>query len=378
MTAAPRSHPRTGRFRDRPQGAWRWTAPITMLIAILVGTATVAGTAPGGGTGYATVRAVVLMYHRFGESEYPATSIRLAQFDAQLKWLRREQFHVWPLSRIVEHLIAGKPIPDRTIAITVDDAYLSVYREAFPRLRRYGWPFTVFVSTDAVDEELPAYMSWDQMREMQRNGASYANHSASHDHLLERHPGETDAQWRKRVSADIEHAQTRIREELGSGSHLFAYPYGEFDPELADLVAGLGFTAFGQESGAIGPYADLRALPRYPMSESYADLEQFATKAVSLPLPVAEVHPWDPVVGAGPPPRMEIRLADSDAVLDELACYGVKQEVLKIQWLDRTQRRFAVQGSEPVPPGRSRYNCTAPSATSGRYYWFSHPWFRRP
>jgi len=349
-----------------------------MVIAMYAGTAIAAGNRPDGGNGDDAVRAVVFMYHRFGESEYPATSIRLAQFDAQLKWLRRERFHVWPLSRIVDHLIAGKPIPDRTVAITVDDAYLSVYREAFPRLRRYRWPFTVFVSTDAVDEHLPAYMSWDQMREMQRYGASYANHSASHDHLLERRPGDTDAQWRKRVSADIEHAQTRIREELGSGSHLFAYPYGEFDPELADLVAGLGYTAFGQESGAIGPYADRRALPRYPMSESYADLEQFATKAVSLPLPVAEVRPWDPVVAAGPSPRMEIRLADSDAVLEELACYGVKQEVLEIQWLDRTQRRFAVQGSEPVPPGRSRYNCTAPSAASGRYYWFSHPWFRRP
>jgi len=349
-----------------------------MVIAMFVGAASVAGNGPDRGTGEGAVRAVVFMYHRFGESEYPATSIRLAQFDAQLKWLRRERFHVWPLSRIVEHLIAGKPIPDRTVAITVDDAYLSVYREAFPRLRRYRWPFTVFVSTDAVDEQLPAYMSWDQMREMQRYGASYANHSASHDHLLERHPGDSDAQWRKRVSADIEHAQTRIRAELGGGNHLFAYPYGEFDPELADLVAGLGYTAFGQESGAIGPYADRRALPRYPMSESYADLEQFATKAVSLPLPVAAVHPWDPVVAAGPAPRMEIRLADSDAVLAELACYGVKQEVLEIQWLDRTQRRFAVQGSEPVPPGRSRYNCTAPSAASGRYYWFSHPWFRRP
>lgn len=332
----------------------------------------------------APVNAVVFVYHRFGESSYPTTSVRLEQFDRHLEHLAAAGYRVWPLQRIVDRLRDGGEIPDRTVAITVDDAYLSVYTEAWPRLKRRGWPLTVFVSTDAIDRGLPAYMSWAQMRELQGDGVVFANHSASHDHLLRRDSGEGGDAWRTRVKADIERARQRLSEELGTAPMLFAYPYGEYDAALAELVQGLGYTAFGQQSGALGRWSDPRALPRFPMAEAYADPAGFRAKAAALALPVRAVDPWDPVVTGPAPPRLRITVAtgpaDGDARLDALRCFdqGGKDIVVEARGQDDAAAVFTVRAAHGLPPGRSRYNCTAPSASAPeRYYWFSHLWLRR-
>jgi peptidoglycan/xylan/chitin deacetylase (PgdA/CDA1 family) len=323
--------------------------------------------------------AVVFMYHRFGEAAYPATNVRLEQFDAHLEHLADAGYQIWPLQRIVDHLLGGRPIPDRTVAITVDDAYLSVYREAWPRLKRRGWPFTVFVSTDAVDQRLPAFMSWEQMREMQRDGVVFANHTASHEYLVRRRAGETPAVWRERIRADIARAQQRLAEELGEPPRLFAYPYGEYDGALAELVSELGYTAFGQHSGAIGPRSDTRALPRFAMAEAYAELADFRTRAASLALPVAAVEPWDPVVKGAAAPKLKVTVEVGDARLSALRCFDQQGETIEVSWIaqGREIAVFTARARRDLPPGRSRYNCTAPSASQPqRYYWFSHPWLR--
>ncbi|MCC6207047.1 MAG: polysaccharide deacetylase family protein [Gammaproteobacteria bacterium] len=328
--------------------------------------------------------AVVFMYHRFGETAYPATNIRLEQFDQHLEHLAAAGYQVWPLQRIADRLRDGGEIPDRTVAITVDDAYLSVYAEAWPRLKRRGWPFTVFVSTDVIDQRLPAYMSWAQMREMSRDGVVFANHSSRHDYLVRRNKGEDEEAWRARVKADIEHAQQRLTKELGAAPMLFAYPYGEYDDPLAELVRGLGFTAFGQQSGALGRWSDPRALPRFPMAEAYADPAGFRGKAAALALPVRAVEPWDPVIAGAAPPLMRITVAsrpeDGDARLDALRCFDQGGEDIRVERIgqDGNDAVFAVRAARGLPPGRSRYNCTAPSASMPeRYYWFSHLWLRR-
>ncbi|MEJ2508420.1 MAG: polysaccharide deacetylase family protein [Gammaproteobacteria bacterium] len=322
--------------------------------------------------------AVALVYHRFGESKYPSTDITLERFDAQLDYLANNGYTVWPLARIVRYLKDDKPMPDKTIAITIDDAFESVYTQAYPRLKARGWPFTVFVSTDAVDRHFDAFMTWDQMRKMQAHGVTFANHTASHDHLLFRKGEEDETAWRQRVTADIDKAQRRLKAELGRAPMLFAYPYGEYNTALADLVAELGYTAFGQQSGAMGHYTDPRALPRYPVAGPYGAMPQFKTKVASLPLPVMDYEPWDPELDEDRRPRLVVTLGDAGgARLDELKCYVSHQGETKVQWLDK-YTQFAIQAPHKLPEGRSRYNCTAPNRDRTRYYWFSQQWIALP
>lgn len=319
-------------------------------------------------------QAVVLMYHHFGVEKHPSTNVRLDQFEAHLAHLESAGYEVWPLERVVTHLKTQQPFPARVVAITIDDAYLSVYTEAYPRLRQRGWPFTVFVATDGVDRGFQAYMTWEQMREMQQHGASFANHTTTHDYLVRRRPGETEAQWQARIRDDIQRAQQRLEDELGSAPMIFAYPYGEYDSALADTVADMGYVAFGQHSGPAGLGDDLRALPRFPMAESYADIDDFRVKVASLAFPVRAVSPWDPVVLSPQAPLMSVTLGDSGARLAELVCYFPGEGRVAVQWSGESPAQFSVQASHPLPKGRSRYNCTAPSQEAGRFYWYSHLW----
>jgi len=314
------------------------------------------------------------MYHHFGVDKYPSTNIRLAQFDAHLDYLAKAKYQVWPLAKVVDYVRKQKAFPGRVVAITIDDAYRSVFEEAYPRLRERRWPFTVFVATDGIDQRFQAYMSWQQMREMQQHGASFENHSATHDYLIRRQTDESTDQWRKRMQDDISRARQRIKTELGKAPTFFAYPYGEYNETLAGLVREMGLVAFGQQSGPVGFSSDLRALPRFPMAERFAALPDVKQKLQSLAFPITMIRPWGPVVTASEAPRMEVTLAKSDAQLDQLSCFVSGQGVVTIDWPDRKARRFAVQAPTTLPRGRSRYNCTAPSSRPGRYFWFSHLW----
>lgn len=319
-------------------------------------------------------QAVVLMYHHFGVGKHPSTNVRLEQFGAHLDYLAQAGYQVWPLAKVVDYVRQQKPFPGRVVAITIDDAYRSVFDEAYPRLRKRGWPFTVFVATDGIDQHFKAYMSWQQMRDMQQHGASFENHSATHDYLIRHQPEENAGQWRKRMRADIARAQQRITKELGSAPTMFAYPYGEYDEPLAELVREMGLVAFGQQSGPVGLGADLRALPRFPMAERFAALADFKQKLKSLAFPVRKMQPWSPLVETKSAPRLEIELAQSDARLNQLSCFVSGQGAVAIEWLDKKAQRFTVQAPAALPRGRSRYNCTAPSTQPGRYFWFSHLW----
>lgn len=303
--------------------------------------------------------AVILLYHRFGEDDYPTTNVTLEQFEAHIAHLKSGGYTVLPVPQIVDALKTGKPLPDRTIGITIDDATRSVLTEAFPRLKAAGFPFTVFVATEAVDQHHARIMSWDDLRQLVAAGVTIGNHSTSHAKMWRR----DDAKNR----ADIEHAQARFQAELGFKPTLFAYPYGEYNLALRDLVESMGFAAaFGQQSGAIGRGFDLFTLPRFPFNEHYGDIDRFRLTVDTLPLPVADVTPADPLLGPNPPP-FGFTLKEPLKGLKQLTCYASRQGKTQLEILGET--RVEARVSEPFPPGRSRINCTMPGP-HGRWRWF--------
>lgn len=318
-------------------------------------------------------QAVIFMYHRFGESHYSSTNITLQQFEEQLDFFEKNNFSVLPLLEITRALKQNTALPEKSISITIDDAYLSVYKEAYPRLKAKGYPFTVFVATGVVDQGIPAYMNWQQMQEMQKHGATFANHSQNHDYLVRKKEGESQKEWKERMVRDITGAQKRLQEKLGSAPALFAYPYGEYNLELMNIIHDLGYTAFGQHSGGVSSLNDLTALPRFPVAEAYAEMSSFRTKAFSLAMPVAKQEPVE-MMTIAKRPQLTITLAPSSANLDQLTCYFGNTK-MKTHWVE-PGKRFQIQAETDLPSGRSRYNCTAPDKESSKYFWYSHPWLR--
>ncbi len=112
--------------------------------------------------------AVVFMYHRFGETTHPSTNTTIAQLESHIELLTSGGFTVLPLPDIVAAIREGRDLPDRTVGLSVDDAFLSLYTEGWPRFREAGLPLTLFVATGPIDRGYSNYMSWDRIREVRR------------------------------------------------------------------------------------------------------------------------------------------------------------------------------------------------------------------
>ena len=330
-----------------------------------------------GSVSIAADHAVILQYHHFGEKTPPSTSVTLNQFEQHLAYLSDNKYSVWPLEKIISYLKEEKELPDKCIAITIDDAYRSIYEKAYPLLKDYGFPFTVFVPTEGVDRGIKSYLTWEQMREMMKYGGTFASHSHTHDYLIRRHPGESENAWINRVINDIETSLNLLKEKLGSASKLFAYPYGEYNIALKQIILSLGLTGLGQQSGAIWQGSDFAALPRFPMAGDYADLGQFITKVRSLPLPVISAEPNNPLLpDTISKPVLKLELGPGDYNPDSIACYSGEQGKINLRWLSRDTHTLEVTPNKDLPKGRSRYNCTASHKTENRFFWYSHLWIR--
>jgi poly-beta-1,6-N-acetyl-D-glucosamine N-deacetylase len=305
--------------------------------------------------------AVAIMYHRFGEDRYPSTSIKLQQFEAHLQELSTGGYTVLPLSDVMARIRARAPLPDRAVVITLDDAFRSVYTEAWPRLRRAGFPFALFVATETLDAKGPDYMTWDQVRELKAAGAEIAAHTRRHRHMAAASDEEN--------IAEIAHANKRLETELGEKPRFFAYPYGEWSAKVRQLVIKAGYeAAFGQHSGVIYPEHDPFSLPRFAFSDSYGDMERFRRAVSALPLPISDLTPADPMLTRNPP-EIGFTLSQTPPGSDRLACFA-SNEPGKARLERLGARRVEVRVEKPFPPGRGRVNCTAPAA-DGRWRWFS-------
>jgi peptidoglycan/xylan/chitin deacetylase (PgdA/CDA1 family) len=324
--------------------------------------------------------AVGLVYHRFGETEYPSTSIETERFQRQLDHLEAEGYRVWPLGRVARYLEEGRELPDKVVSITVDDAYTSVYEVAFPLLQERDMPFTVFVNTEPVDRGYGGIMTWDQMREMVEAGVEFANHSARHPYLPRRQEGESDAAWAQRVEDEIREAGNRLRDELGDGvaddPSMLAYPYGDYDAATAEIVREMGYVGVAQHSGPIGDGADPRALPRFPVGNTGYPMERFRLRVGTRALPVAEVTPWNPATDAERP-EMRVKLKGAIEGWQGLSCFVKGQsEPAKVEWVE-PGRTFTARARHPLRDGLVHYNCTA-RGPDGRYWWYSHLWRAAP
>ena len=128
---------------------------------------------------------IVLMYHRFDETKYPSTSISSKLFEEHLQLIKRKNINVLSLDELVDVLINKKKIPKKSVFITIDDAFKSFYNHAFPILKKYGFPFSIFVSTASIsDEKNSDFMSWEMLSEVQDNNGLILNHSIDHTSFL--------------------------------------------------------------------------------------------------------------------------------------------------------------------------------------------------
>lgn len=319
--------------------------------------------------------AVVLQYHHVSADTPAATSVTPAQFRRHLEHLDDADFRVMPLPELLQAVRDGLDPREKVAAITFDDGYANTWEHALPALEQKGWKATWFITTDKIREG-DFTLSVNQLRKLQQRGHTIANHTRSHPHMVRRRDGESRQAWLRRLRGEITEAQDQLEDWLGEEApRLLAYPYGESTPAIHELVEELGYTAFGQHTGALGEYTDMRQVPRVAINRHYADWDSgLRNKVLALPLPVRSAKPADPVA-TEPRPELQLELV-GDWNKSQLNCFAAGRQANIAIDAGEDRTRVRVRAQQKLGEGRQRYNCTA-AAGEGRFYWYSRQWMRK-
>jgi len=235
----------------------------------------------------------VLIYHRFGEERYPTTNVAVERFREQMEFLREHDYKVIPLETLVQHLQEGRKLPEKGVVITIDDGYKSVYENAWPVLKVFNYPFTVFLYVKATENRHSDYMTWEQVREMKEAGIDFQNHGFTHEHMAFVPPGMDMDDYRTWIRADLAASTKVLSEEFKERPRFFAVPYGEYNEIVLDEIRAFGYEAIVlQDPGSISSDTDPFAIPREPiLGNEWSSMEHFQMVLERVDLPISQEVP---------------------------------------------------------------------------------------
>lgn len=227
------------------------------------------------------VRVAVLGYHDFSPTlKETEMRINTAKFRAQMQYLKDQGLSVISMADFTAWKQGKKSIPARSVVITIDDGWISVYTDAFPILKEFGYPFTVFLYTKYIDVQGRS-MSLSMIKEMQKHGATIGSHSMSHPY-----PGTVKTQQRKGpklyaefLEREMGQSQAFLEKNFGQKVNTYCYPGGFHTDEMFVLGAKYQYDhMFTVLPGKIKRDTDDRTLPRYVILGTYDRIFELATE----------------------------------------------------------------------------------------------------
>lgn len=341
---------------------------LTALLSALVPLSSLAAPMEGDKIEADESAARILVYYTVGRDEAPDSNVTVEQFTSHLMELTKGDYKVLPLPDIIEAYEAGQSLPPNTVALTFDGGDKSVLETAAPLLEEYNLPYTIFIATARADANDPRYLTWDDIRLMLKSPLI----------SIGLHPdiyGDVSAQKIDSIRLSLNNATARLREETSISTTLFAYPFGAYSQQYKDLVTTYGFkAAFGQQSGVASSTIDRFALPRFTMTEDYADAQRVKMTIDALPLPVTDVTPTISHI-SNAQPAIGFTVPENTGDLTTLSCFASGQEKPDINIIGKS--RVEIRLKQPINNDRFRVNCTLPvkdgnTEETKRWRWFGY------
>jgi len=188
--------------------------------------------------GYQTIP--ILAYHRFAENCRSSLCMPARIFELQMRYLKENGYSVLTPEELLAFLEYRQSIPRKSVLITMDDGYRSVYNIAYPILKKYGFSAIFFIYTDFVGVSSLA-ITWDQLREMKANGFTIGSHTMYHSDLTKQKDGETEVQFIARIKKELFGSKEIIDKKVGQDTYIFAYPYGNYDQRTIEFARMAGY-----------------------------------------------------------------------------------------------------------------------------------------
>ncbi len=198
----------------------------------------------------------VLMYHNITppDSEHQMNYVSPQSFDRQMEFLKRNGFQVLTLSEFVEGIRASRDFHRKSVVITFDDGYADNYTDAFPVLKKYGFPATVFMIADRVGDT--GYVTWESLREMDAAGFSVQSHTRRHEYL-------PDIKDTAMLDDEIINSKRILETYLRKPVDYLCYPKGGFNVQVAEIAQKAGYKAAvttNRGDSRVDPFFQLRRI----------------------------------------------------------------------------------------------------------------------
>ena len=202
----------------------------------------------------------ILMYHSIGRNRNFFT-VTPESFHQQMSYLKNKGYKVLSLADVVDSLIHNRPIPAKTIVLTFDDGYEDNFTNAFPILKKFGFPATIFVSTDFIGNErlvreIPMqYLTREQILDMHSSGLiDFQSHGLSHHKLTELSSDE--------IEREMKGSKVVLEELLNKSCDLFSYPFGALNEKIRINAKRFFRGVVGVERGYVSSKSDVMNLKR--------------------------------------------------------------------------------------------------------------------
>ena len=191
----------------------------------------------------------ILGYHDFRDRGGSPMLIAAPKFREQMQAIKDSKIPVISLSEMMAWKRGEKNIPEEAIVITMDDGWEGVYTYAYPVLREFGFPFTIYIYKKYVGGGGRS-MSWEQIKEMMQHGCEVGSHSVSHESLKKRPKNaKTDADFHQWVVSELKDSRDFLEQNLHVKCPSFAYPYGNFDDAIMETGLQIGYESLVTVNG---------------------------------------------------------------------------------------------------------------------------------
>ncbi len=234
--------------------------------------------------------AVILCYHAIANKPGTPYVTSIQDFTRQMEWLAQKHFKVVPVSQLVDYYTAHKQLPDSLVAITFDDGYESALTEAWPVLKKRGFPFAIFIYPSYIGRGRGS-MSWKQVADLDQAGVTVGSHSMTHP-VLTRTQGKSNAEYQKWLARELKGSRDTLEKRLGHAVDLLAYPFGAFDRSVEDAAKAAGYRAcFLVNAGVNDSATSIYQLDRVIIGRNFP-FPLFQTIVATHCVELADIRPY--------------------------------------------------------------------------------------
>ncbi len=297
------------------------------------------------------------MYHRFNEHKYPSTNIQMNIFKEHIKIIKSMGYEFENPISFDKNFLTGKN--EKKILLTIDDAFLSFYENAWPYLKENKIPFILFVSTEPIGKN--GYMNWEQLKEIEKHDFAFlGNHSHTHEYLIDF----SFSDFKK----DIDTSINIFEKNIGYNPIFFSYPFGEYSQKQVNFIKKKFKYAFGQHSGVIDINKSPYELPRFPINEKYGDLERFSFLINLLPFQFKKIYPEDKYIVKNNPPNLIIEFFPEQKNLNQINCFSDEGNKWEKSNIEIVNQKLIVNFREKFSFRRGRINCSLNDIEGWRWF----------